>query len=102
MGCYLGLDKIDEASVELVGYKAKIYYELSKTLTTPFTLVITSEAFTEFIKHNNLSEIIQRALYKKDIRSRIQAFVQLSDPSALTSLWSSAWRRRGCRPVGIL
>lgn len=79
MGCYLGLDKAAKADTDLVGHKAKVYSELSETMTVPFSLVITNEVFTEFIKHNNLSEIIQRAISKTDIDSKVKSFIQLSD-----------------------
>ncbi len=79
MGCYIGLNKVGDTDIELVGHKAKIYSTLSEFMKVPFSLVITNEAFTEFIKHNNLYELIQRAISQKDSLLQAKSFIQLSD-----------------------
>lgn len=93
MGVFVQLKKVLEKEDNEVGVKAKHFALLEKTVKLPFSLVITSEVFQEFIKHNELEEKISMFKQEQNTTSLIHEFAQLSSafkkatfPSAVTRL----------------
>ncbi|MCF7799224.1 PEP/pyruvate-binding domain-containing protein [Candidatus Woesearchaeota archaeon] len=57
---FLPIKKALEEDASRVGLKAKLFAKLEEQLTLPFSLVLSSEVFDEFLKHNNLQEQITK------------------------------------------
>ena len=54
MGAFVPLKNVGEHDIKFVGQKAILLAQ--KSVSVPFSLVITSNVFEEFIKHNELTE----------------------------------------------
>ncbi len=79
MKVYLPLKKARDSPELEVGLKAKQISSLESSVKLPFSLVITSNVFEEFIKHNHLEEELS-VFYAKnpDVCSLVQDFSRLS------------------------
>ena len=79
MSVYIPLKKAAEAELSVVGLKAKLFASLEKTIKIPFTLIITSEVFDDFIKFNNLEENVA-VFFEEDkaATSLVHDFARLS------------------------
>ncbi|MCA9477578.1 MAG: hypothetical protein KC535_00340 [Nanoarchaeota archaeon] len=89
MGAFVPLKNVGEHDANLVGQKAILLGQ--KSVSVPFSLVITSNVFVEFIKHNNLMEEIN-ALFSNEEGSTenlVRGFNELA-PKILESKFPSS------------
>lgn len=90
MKTYLPLKTANQEDDFTVGVKASILSHLGKEFTIPFSLVITSDAFFEFISYNTLGEqtrnLIETPLPKLE---QVRAFNKLSSDFEKASFPSS-------------
>ncbi len=67
MGMFIPLKNVAEYDTTLVGQKAMLLGQ--KSVSVPFSLVITSDVFIEFIKYNNLMEEINVLFSNQELSS---------------------------------
>lgn len=67
MGAFVPLKHVSEYEKEVVGQKAILLGQ--KSVSIPFSLVITSDVFIEFIRHNNLMEDINVLFSNQELSS---------------------------------
>lgn len=79
MKSYIPLKTALQEDDFIVGYKATLLSHLEKEITIPFSLVITSEVFFEFISFNALGEFI-RELIEQPLppKKQVEAFANLA------------------------
>lgn len=76
MGVFFPLKKVVEQDTSLVGEYAKRFAKLDGVLSVPFTLVISSKVFEQFIVYNNLQNLIsEKPISNSD---RVSFFTRVS------------------------
>lgn len=77
MGIYIPLKKVAELEAKDVGLYAKEFAKLDTVVNIPFTLIISSSVFDNFIIYNNFQELISKE--PKSVSDQINFFSELSD-----------------------
>ena len=77
MNLFYPLKKISELDTQEVGFYAKEVSKLDGVVNLPFSLVISSQIFDEFIKFNNFQELISKSPSEK--KEQIELFAKISD-----------------------
>ena len=77
MSVFIPLKKVAGLEAKDVGLYAKEFAKLDSVVNIPFTLVISSSVFDNFIIHNNLQELISKE--PKSVSDQISFFSEVSN-----------------------